>query len=72
MVTFVKNVGRGPFTTDHDVLSGLVPEIVVELYRRWSIVLVPTTDDIEVLIHQKKATRGFTFGIAQTGDHDFT
>ena len=69
---FLEDVGRGPFAADHDVVPWLVPEVVVELDRCRTRLVVPPADDVELLIEQEKPTGILALGIAQARDHDLT
>src|SRR5262245_43983225 len=43
-----EGVRRGPFRTDHDVMTRLVPEVVRELDAAHRV--LPAADDVEVLV----------------------
>ena len=63
-----EGVGCRPLGADHHVVPRLVPEVVVEVHA--TDVVLPTADDVEVLIEVQEAAWGVAVGVAEHGDDD--
>src|SRR5215207_1024185 len=61
-------VRGGPLARDHDVVAGLVPEIVVVADA--SRALLPATGYVEILVEQEKASGTVALAVADHRDHD--
>src|SRR5829696_6108643 len=61
-------VRGGPLARDHDVVAGLVPEVVVVAHA--SRALLPATGYVEVLVEQEEASGAVALAVAYHRDHD--
>ena len=63
-----EGVGRRPFRRRHDIVAGLVPEIITE--RDVAHRVFPASDDVEILVQMQIAAGGLSLGIAKHRDDD--
>ena len=54
-------IGCSPFAGHHDVMTGLIPEVIVELHA--TQIIFPSADDFEILVQVQKATGRIAFRI---------
>src|ERR1051325_1533173 len=58
----------GPFARPHDVVPGLIPEVVVVLHA--GLVLLPRADDLELVVQEQEPAGAFALVVAEHRDHD--
>src|SRR5207253_1105924 len=61
-------IRRSPFAGNHDVVSRLIPKVVVVLHALFG--LLPRAHDFKLVIEQKKTAWSFAFVVAEHGNHD--
>ena len=64
----LKRLGGSPLAADHHVMSGLIPEVVIEVHPR--AIRGPRARNLEVVAQQQEAAGPVPLLIAEHGNHD--